>query len=97
MSGFRVGSGYIGSSDILVTSQTNTEIIPIEPKSIPYSKCHCYKFSFIAQQPCHFVINGTTRLFREANVGFETDSIDAEIYSFVIEESGVNYQFTGAY
>lgn len=97
MSGFRMGSGFIGSDDILITSKTMTEIIPIEPKSYPYAKCHCYKLSFINLKPCHFVINENSRFYSDALEGWESTEIDAEIYSFIIEEENIDYKFRGAY
>lgn len=94
---YRIGSGYIDSGDLLTTTQTNTEIIPVEPKSYTFDSLHCFKFEFINKDACHFIVNGKTRCYRGAGEGWYSSEIDAEIYSFIIEESGIQYQFTGAY
>lgn len=91
----RIGNGYIGTDDVK-TSNANEDIIPSTPQgwSIGY---HFYKFSFINKQPCHVKINGGEQIFLDSNQGIDTDVYDALINSFVIVESGIEYQFIGAY
>jgi hypothetical protein len=91
----RNGSGYVGSSQISV-STTSQEIIPSPPLSWNQGY-KLYKFSFINQQDCHVIINGGSQIFLPANQGFECDEDDAPIYSFIIVESGISYNYIGAY
>ena len=91
----RKGYGYLGSNAVK-TSTSNQEIIPSPPVgwSTDY---HLYKFQFINYSDTNVIINGKTNLFLKANQGFETDINDANIYSFVITEADVDYQWVGAY
>lgn len=88
MSGFRVGSGYVGSPD-LQTSVANAEIIPSD-KTI-------YKFSFMNQGSCHVSVNGETAIYLSANQGFEMSMEDFWITSFKIAENGIIFNWIGAY
>lgn len=91
----RIGSGYIGSSD-LITSTVNLEIIPSPPVgwSVGYS---LYKFALSNTEQCHVKINGGNPILLAALQGFSMDSIDAPISSFVIVESGITFNWIGAY
>jgi hypothetical protein len=94
--GNRFGSGYIGT-DTLKTSVAQQELIPSPPVNwtVKYS---LYKFTFMNDQDCSVLINGnTTAIFLRAGQGFETTDSDAPIYSFKINESGITYNFVGAY
>lgn len=92
----KIGSGYIGT-DSLKVSVGNDQLVPTPPSSYPYSKYSFYKFSFNNQQDCTVIINNTTTIFIPAEQGFEMDSDDLGITSFVIKESGVTYTFVAAY
>ncbi len=83
----RVGSSYIGSNS-LQTSTANIEIIPDD--------ISCYKFSFKNDQSCHVKINGNSGIYLRAGQGFECDQYDKDIYSFVIVEADVTFNFIGA-
>ena len=92
------GLGYYDTEGIRVTTEQNEEIIDSPPSewgwTIPF---YFYKFSFINYQDCHFLINGKNRFFRKANQGFEAETFDNKITSFIIEEEGIEYQYTGGY
>jgi hypothetical protein len=91
----RNGVGYVGT-DSIKTSTSNQEIIP-SPPSAWNQEYKLYKFSFSNQQDCHVSINGGNQIFLPANQGFECDETDAPIYSFIIIESGISYNFLGAF
>jgi hypothetical protein len=90
----RLGSGYIGT-DSKKTSTSMIEIIPTPPSSYTFKKYNCYEFSFYNDQDCTVIINGETTVFLRAGFGFEMDSTDQPIHSFVIKESGITYTFIG--
>jgi hypothetical protein len=89
----RQGSGFIGSN-ALKTSTVNLEIIPTPPSDYYKKKYGCYRFSFLNTEDCTVIVNGT-EIFLRAGQGFETNEVDAEIYSFIIKESGIHYNFVG--
>lgn len=89
------GSGYIGSPSIQV-SAANQEIIP-SPPSHWTTKYNFYKFSFYNEQSCTVRINGGNPIFLRANQGFNIDLHDAPIWSFVIVEPNIHYNWIGAY
>lgn len=93
---FRIGQGYIGS-DSLKTSVAGAEIIPNVPSNWT-GKYNLYKFSFDnAEQPCSVKINGGNQIYLKAGQGFEIQKEDAPIWSFVIVEAGIKYNFIGAF
>lgn len=94
----KVGSGYFGSNNLL-TSTANQEIIQQnKPSGWGDSLFPTYKISFMNLQDCHIIINNSVaQIYLGANIGFETDSFDKEIYSFVIVESDISYFYIGAY
>jgi hypothetical protein len=92
----RLGSGYIGSSQLL-TSTVNQEIIPSPPSSKPFKKYSLYQMSFLNDQNCTVVINEDATIFLRAGQGFESDSEDMPIYSFVVKESGITYNWIAAF
>lgn len=91
----KIGRGYIGSSN-LQTSTANQEIIPSPPShwTLGYN---CYKLSFFNSQDCTVKINNLDPIYLQANQGFEMDKEDSPITSFVIIESGVGFNWIGAY
>ena len=91
----RIGSGFISSKG-LETSLTNQELIPSPPDNWTMGY-KIYKFSFINDMNCTCVINGNYTVFLRAGQGFSTSEVDAVITSFRIVESGVKYNFVGAY
>ncbi len=91
----QIGSGFMGAEDIL-TSTENTEIVPPTDETWINVKFSFYKFSFKNYQDCHIVVNGS-RQFREAGQGFESTERDQKIYSFIIEEPGVDYLWSAGY
>ncbi|MEM5009221.1 hypothetical protein WKH57_00740 [Niallia taxi] len=92
---YKKGSGFDGSADIQVSSTANMEIIPDTPSDWQNSKVNYYKFIFKNITDCHVKVNNNTRLFLLAEEGFESNEIDMEIYSFVIEESGTRFKWIG--
>lgn len=94
--GFRIGHGYMGSSN-LQTSTANQELVPSAPEGWINSKLYFYKFSFDNGSDCHVKINGGSPIYLKAGQGFEMNEIDAQIYSFVIVESGIQFNWIGTY
>jgi hypothetical protein len=94
--GFRIGVGYLGSPS-LETSTANKEVIPNSPVGWT-GRYNLYKFSFDnAEQACSVKINGGSPIYLKAGQGFEIQKEDAPIWSFVIVEAGVSYNWIGAY
>lgn len=95
--GNKVGIGYVGSSDIQ-TSSAMQNIVP-SPDASWNTGYKLYKFSFVnPTQDCHVYINGSSQqIFIPVGQGFEIDSTDAPISSFVIKESGISFSWIGAF
>lgn len=91
--GIRLGSGYIGSSN-LQTSVANEEIIPSPPQG--QYRYNCYTFSFMNDQACSVVINNSSSIYLRANQGFNMDENDAPIISFKIVENGITFNWIAA-
>lgn len=91
----RVGNGYLGSPKI-ETSTENQEIIPALPNN-ENERYKLYKLSFFNHNDCTVVINNQHTIFLRAETGFQTTERDALIYSFVIKEAGVKYEWRGCY
>ena len=92
MYGYRLGSGYLGSSDIL-KSNANEEVIPMRPEghTVPYS---FYKFTFSnPNQPCRVRINGGAPIYIDTGNGVSIDYVDAPIWSFIILEPDIDYNW----
>ena len=91
----QIGRGYKGSPYI-ETSTTMHQVVPPKPEgwSLGYN---FYKFSFVNNMDCTVIINNQSEIFLPITQGFNIDENDAPIYSFVIKESGVTYNFVGAY
>lgn len=88
------GSEYMGSSKI-ETSVGNREILPKSPAH--WTMVHrFYKLSIMNYSDCTLIVNDT-ELFLKANQGFNSDKNDASITSLKIKESGVEYNWIGAY
>ncbi|MGN7324775.1 hypothetical protein ACTHPT_13995 [Bacillus altitudinis] len=91
-----LGSGYKGSSKLESTNSENFEIVP--PDSQGSKKItQFYKFQFRNDQDCSVSINHGEPIFIRAGDGFSMDHIDAPIFSFVIKEKGIQYNFAGAH
>lgn len=95
MSYLRIGSGYNGSPALEITTTENQEIIPSSPPewTVGYK---FYKFSFMNDQDCTVRINGDEPIFLRAYQGFNCNQHDEGISSFVIVESGINFNWIGA-
>lgn len=91
----QIGSGFMGAEDIL-TSTENTEIVPPTDETWINVKFSFYRFSFINYHDCHIIVNGK-RQFRKSGQGFESTERDQRIYSFKIEEAGVDYLWSAGY
>lgn len=89
------GVMYLGS-EAVQTSIANKEILPKPPKNWTMGY-HLYKFSIMNYSDCTLVINNKAKLFLRANQGFNSDSQDASISSVKIVESGVEFNWIGAY
>ncbi|AEO93617.1 gp358 [Bacillus phage G] len=82
-------SGFLGSSSILV-STVNTELVE--------SGVHFKEFSFFNYQSCTIQINDSEPIYLAAEQGFSysTYKEDKLIYSFVINNADVSYNWIGA-
>lgn len=89
------GTGYAGSP-VNSISASNQEIIT-NPTN--WSKFSFYKFSFYNIEACSVKINNSNPISLMAGQGFTCDpnDMDSRIYSFIIIESGIHYNFLGAY
>jgi hypothetical protein len=92
----KVGSGYLGT-DTLKTSTAMVELVPTPPSTYPYGSYSLYRIAFLNDQDCTIILNGVTTLFIRAGQGFEIDSDDKGITSFVIKEAGITYNFIAGY
>ncbi|MFK7678841.1 hypothetical protein ACI3ER_12425 [Bacillus sp. Wb] len=90
------GSGWLGSPSI-TTSTANKELVPASPAQWVNVKLGFYKFEFRNLQACTVKINGGNPIYLDAEQGFVSGAEDATIYNFVIVESGIQYQWVGAY
>lgn len=93
---YRVGSGYKGSPELEFSTTEHYEVIPKLPdKSLKEN--FLYKFSFFNDQDCTVIINDGDPIYLRANQGFQMDENDALIYSFVIVEEGISFNWIGAW
>jgi len=90
------GSGWQGSPRI-ETSTAYKEIVPSTPSGWVNMKLGFYKFQFRNLQDCTVKINDGNPILLIAEQGFNSKSEDATIYSFVIIEPNIQYQWIGAY
>jgi len=90
------GNGWKGSQSI-TTSTANKELVPDSPPEWINVKFGFYKFEFRNLQSCTIKVNDSSPIFLNAEQGFTSDSKDALITSFIVVESGVQYQWIGAY
>jgi hypothetical protein len=86
-----MGNGYNGLGG---TSTANQELITT-PSG--WTNIAFYKFSFYNDQACNVKINGSGSIPLRAGQGFESGIEDAKIKSFVIVESGISFNWIGAY
>ena len=84
----------IGSNK-LETSVANREIIPDAPKNWTMP-IRLKKFSLMNYSDCVLIINGE-EVFLKANQGFTTGYDDVMISSVKIKETGIEYNWIGAY
>lgn len=89
---------YLGSANLQTTTTTNTECIPNAPSNWTFPRYYFKKFTFVnPSQACHVSINGGTPIYLAANQGFSTDKDDDLINSFIIQESGISFNWMGEY
>ncbi|MGG3925673.1 hypothetical protein ABET51_06700 [Metabacillus fastidiosus] len=84
----RIGKGYYGSPELL-TSTANMEIITNGKRY--------YKFSFLNEIDCVVKINDGEPILLRERQGFSSEIEDQPISSFVIVNSGVQFNYIGAY
>ncbi len=98
----RYGSGYIGSEN-LQTSIAMQEVMPnLTHDGLRLNSL--YSFAFVNTESCHVIINGkkgtgeggVTIYLAEAQ-GFSTVLGDSPIHSFIVVESGIHFNWLGAY
>ncbi|MFS0657339.1 hypothetical protein AB1L07_01775 [Niallia alba] len=92
----RIGTDYLGSDSIQQTTTTNQEIIPLPPST--WTKGYnFYRFSFDNLDACTVKINKGKPIYIRAGKGFNTDIYDSPIYSFVIIENGIRFNWIAGY
>ena len=84
----------IGSKNI-ETSESNREIIPDAPDNWTMP-LRLKKFSLMNYDDCTLIINNE-ELFLKANQGFNVGYDETYIESAKIKESGIEYNWIGAY
>lgn len=89
-----VGSGYLGSKQ-QETSVANQEIIPTTPSNWTTSY-FLKKFSFANEQNCVVKVNGV-EIFLRAAQGFKMDVHDSPVYSFIVVDAGIQFNWVGMY
>lgn len=94
--GFRIGQGYFGSPDKMISVENQEIIQPHKPLTWT-TNFNAYKFSFKPSMDCHVKINGGDAIFFEANHWFSTDYMDKEINTFVIVEPNIEFIYTLSY
>ncbi|MEK4846429.1 hypothetical protein [Bacillus sp. FSL W8-0183] len=92
----RLGSGYKGSLKLESTNIENFDIVPPESKG-SNRPTQFYKFQFRNDQDCTVSINHGEPILIMSGDGFSMDHIDTPIFSFVIKEKGIQYNFAGAH
>ncbi|MED1863213.1 hypothetical protein P4V41_07075 [Fictibacillus nanhaiensis] len=92
---YKIGQGYLGSGSLQV-STANQELVPNPPSNWTV-KYNLYKFSFDNTNPCSIRINGGSPIHLRGGQGFEVTHVDAPIWSFVIVEAGIEYNWIGAW
>lgn len=99
MKGFDYMSGYLNgylASPELQTSSGNHEIVPNKPDRWT-NGYRLRKLSFDNVEECTILINDEIEVFLKAGQGFNTDYSDPPIYSFVVQEEGIQFNFIAAY
>lgn len=93
----------IGSNGLKITTVENEQIVPQAPQgwTVPIA---FRSFTFMNTEECHIVLNGNSRLGGEENViylrpyqGFSVCEEDVKVFSFIIKEVGVEYNWVGKY
>lgn len=84
----------IANSEVLTTTQVEEEIIPNQPNGEPYP---FYSFDFINEEECMVSVNESEFFRLGANQGLRFGIHDPIIYSFIIKEEGITYNFIGGY
>lgn len=90
----------IGSKDLTVSTAMH-EIVPQAPSS--WTVPVVFKnLSFYNTEECHVILNGKSDIdegdniiYLRAGQGLDIDEKDIDIYSFIIVESGVSFNFVG--
>ncbi|WP_310877181.1 hypothetical protein [Priestia megaterium] len=90
------GSGWLGSSAI-TTSTASKELVPPSPAGWVNMKLGFYKFQFRNLQACTVKINKGAPIYLDAEQGFVSGVEDMIIYSFIVTEPNIQYQWIGAY
>jgi hypothetical protein len=88
-----MANGFIGDGNR--TSTANMELV-VKPAGWSYGAIECYKVSFLNKEICTIKVNGST-IPLDAGQGFESDRDDVTIQSFIIVESGINFNFVAGY
>ena len=90
-----IGSGFLGTP-ALITTTVNHELVPPKPANWTMGY-NCYKFSLDNESSCTIKINGGSPMFLKAGQGYNTETGDALVWSFVIVEAGVVCNFSATY
>jgi hypothetical protein len=89
------GLGYNGDKG--TTSTANQELLKVINAQWTYSKGRFYEFSFMNTQACSVKINGGSAIPLLAEQGVSSNENDALIDSFVVVETGIEFNWFGKY
>lgn len=89
-------AGVTGANTILSTIQSLTEVVPQQKDGWTYTYSF-YKFKFVNRDECTVSINGADPIYLYKGEGFETESGDVRIESFIIQEENIRYHWRGFY
>jgi hypothetical protein len=88
-----MANGFIGDGNRASTA--NLQLV-VAPTGWILGYIECYKVSFYNQQACTIKVNGSL-IPLKAGQGFESNRDDIVIKSFILVESGINFNFVAAY
>ena len=91
------GSGYIGSSALMV-SVANAEIIPGIPVGSGWTQGYkCYKLALYNTEACTIKINNGDAIYLRAGQGISIDQNDKMIENLCICENNIHYNWIAGY
>lgn len=90
-----ISNGYLASPEIQISTE-NHEIVPEKPSEWT-NGYRIKKLSFSNVEECTLLINNETEVKIPSGRGFEMGYDDPVITSFIIKESGIQFNFVAAF